>query len=158
MVKGPKAVMLGGQMDPPARYAKAARHLKQVIEEAPGTPLTRTDLAAFGAPAFGAAFTAFGAGSRCRHIIAPGEKAQTNKSIPVQSPHVLFPDLTAFLLGGTIAKRYGGAEAPLCFCSACAGKLAPDTFTSNRGELPAAAAAHNVAVLMEWLRANGVDP
>ncbi|WP_159771368.1 hypothetical protein [Streptomyces sp. HM190] len=157
MAKGPKAVMLGGRMDPLARYVKAVGHLKQVIEEVPGTALLHTDLAAFGAPAFGAAFTAFGAGSRCRHIIAPGGKAQTNTSIPVQSPHVLFPDLMAFFLGETIAERYGGAEAPLCFCSACADRLAPDAFTSNRGELPAAAAPHNVAVLMEWLRANGVD-
>ncbi|MEV5928636.1 hypothetical protein ACPCSG_30075 [Streptomyces cellulosae] len=159
MVKGPKAIMLGGQMDPLARYAKAVGHLKQVIEEVPGAALLRTDLAAFGALAFGAAFTAFGASSRYRHIVAPGEKAQTNKSIPVQSPHVLFPDLMAFFLGETIAKRYGGAEAPVCFCSACAGKLALDAFTSNRGELPAAAAAHNVAVLMEWLRAlTSVEP
>ncbi|MER5839749.1 hypothetical protein ABT099_05440 [Streptomyces prasinus] len=152
MIKGPKAIMLGGQMDPLARYAKAVGHLKQLVAEVPAAALLRTDLAAFGALAFGANFTAFGASSTYRHIIAPGEKAQTNKSVPVQSPHVLFPDLMAFFLGETIAKRYGGAEAPVCFCSACDGNRSLDSFTSNRGGLPAAAASHNVAVLMEWLR------
>ncbi|MFG3250585.1 hypothetical protein [Streptomyces sp. NPDC048187] len=152
MIKGPKAIMLGGQMDPLARYAKAVGNLKQLVEQVPATALLRTDLAAFGALAFGAGFTAFGASSKYRHIVAPGEKPQTNKSVPVQSPHVLFADLMAFFLGETIAKRYGGAEAPLCFCSACGGTRSLDSFTSNRGGLPAAAAAHNVAVLMEWLR------
>ncbi|MFJ1997004.1 hypothetical protein [Streptomyces asiaticus] len=159
MIKGPKAIMLGGQMDPLGRYAKAVNHLRQLVEEVPGAALLRTDLAAFGALAAGASFTAFGASSRYRHIVAPGEKPQTNKRIPIRSPHVLFPELMAFFLGETIAKRYGGAEAPVCFCAACAGNLALDAFTSNRGELPAGAAAHNVAVLMEWLRTlTSVEP
>lgn len=59
----------------------------------------------------------------------------------------------AFFLGEKIAKLYGSADdAPVCFCAACDGERSLDAFTSNRGELPAAAAAHNVAVLMEWLR------
>ncbi|MEU1147992.1 hypothetical protein ACFYO9_26660 [Streptomyces sp. NPDC005863] len=152
MLRGPKAIMLGGQMDPLGRYAKAVTHLKRLVEEVPDAALLRTDLAAFGALAAGAAFTAFGTSSRYRHIVAPGEKAQTNKRIPVRSPHVLFPELMAFFLGETIAKRYGGADTPVCYCASCAGNRALDAFTSNRGDLPASAAAHNVAVLMEWLR------
>lgn len=153
LVKGPKAIMLGGQMDPLGRYAKAVGHLKQLVEELPHAALLRTDLAAFGALASGAVFTAFGASSTYRHIVAPGEKPQTNKRIVVRSPHVLFPELMAFFLGEKIAKLYGSADdAPVCFCAACDGERSLDAFTSNRGELPAAAAAHNVAVLMEWLR------
>lgn len=153
MVKGPKAIMLGGQMDPLGRYAKAVSHLKQLIEELPHAALLRTDLAAFGALAAGATFTAFGASSTYRHIVAPGEKPQTNKKIIVRSPHVLFPDLMAFFLGEKIAKRYGGADdVPVCYCAACDGDLTLDAFSNNRGGLPAAAVAHNVAVLMEWLR------
>ncbi|MCX5246684.1 hypothetical protein OG895_15815 [Streptomyces sp. NBC_00201] len=159
MLKGPKAIMLGGQMDPLGRYAKAVNHLRLLVNEVPQSALLRTDLAAFGALAAGASFTAFGASSRYRHIVAPGEKAQTNKRVPVRSPHVLFPELMAFFLGETIAKRYGGADVPICFCAACEGSMALDAFTSNRGELPAAAAAHNVAVLMEWLRTlTAVEP
>ncbi|MFC8345836.1 hypothetical protein [Streptomyces sp. NPDC057280] len=159
MIKGPTAIMLGGQMDPLGRYAKAVNHLRQLVAEVPEAALLRTDLAAFGALASGASFTAFGASSRYRHIVAPGETAQTNKRVPIRSPHVLFPELMAFFLGETIAKRYGGADAPVCFCASCEGNLALDAFTSNRDKLPAAAAAHNVAVLMEWLRTlTSVEP
>ncbi|MFJ2893083.1 hypothetical protein ACIO53_44360 [Streptomyces sp. NPDC087305] len=151
-IKGPKAIMLGGQMDPLSRYAKAVGHLKQLVEELPDAALLRTDLAAFGALAAGAAFTAFGASSTYRHIIAPGEKPKTSGGGFPTSPHVLFPELMAFFLGQKIAKRYGGADVPVCFCGSCKGDLALDVFTSNSGELQAAAAAHNIAVLMEWLR------
>ncbi|MFI0779330.1 hypothetical protein [Streptomyces sp. NPDC021212] len=151
LVKGPKAIMLGGQMDPLARHAKAVGHLQQVIEEVPGAALLRTDLAAFGALAAGAAFTAFGAGSRLRHIVAPGEKAKTSKGFST-SPHVLFPELMDFFLGKTLADRFAAAPAPVCGCAACGGQWALDAFAKNAGERPARAAAHNVAVLMGWLR------
>lgn len=157
-VKGPKAIMLGGQMDPLARYAKAVGHLKRLVEEVPEAALLRTDLAAFGALAAGASFTAFGASSTYRHIVAPGEKPKTGGGF-AKSPHVLFPDLMAFFLGAKIAERYAGAEAPTCFCAACNGVTALDAFTNIRGHLPAAAAAHNVAILMEWLRTlTAVEP
>ncbi|MEV6594932.1 hypothetical protein [Streptomyces acidicola] len=151
LVKGPKAIMLGGQMDPLARHARAVDHLRRVIEEVPGAALLRTDLAAFGGLAAGAEFTAFGAGSRLRHIVAPGEKAETSKGFST-SPHVLFPKLMDFFLGKTLAERFAGAQAPVCGCAACEGMWALDAFASNEGERPARAAAHNVAVLMEWLR------
>ncbi|MGW2722360.1 hypothetical protein [Streptomyces sp. NPDC001492] len=151
LVKGPKAIMLGGQMDPLARHARAVDHLRRVIEEVPGAALLRTDLAAFGALAAGATFAAFGAGSRLRHIVAPGEKAKTSKGFST-SPHVLFAELMDFFLGKTLADRFAGAKAPLCGCAACEGLWALDEFASNAGERQARAAAHNVAVLMEWLR------
>ncbi|MFJ8637481.1 hypothetical protein [Streptomyces sp. NPDC093568] len=151
LVRGPKAIMLGGQMDPLARHARAVDHLRRVIEEVPGAALLRTDLAAFGALAAGAAFAAFGAGSRLRHIVAPGEKAKTSKGFST-SPHVLFAELMDFFLGKTLADRFAGATAPVCGCAACEGLWALDAFASNEGERQARAAAHNVAVLMEWLR------
>ncbi|MFD5017158.1 hypothetical protein [Streptomyces chartreusis] len=151
LVKGPKAIMLGGQRDPLARHARAVDHLRRVIEEVPGAALLRTDLAAFGALAAGAAITAFGAGSRLRHIVAPGEKAEASKGFPL-SPHVLFAELMDFFLGKTLADRFAAASAPVCDCAVCMGAWALDEFASNAGERPARAAAHNVAVLMEWLR------
>lgn len=151
LVKGPKALMLGGQMDPLARHATAVGHLRRVIEEVPNAALMRTDLAAFGALASGALFTAFGTGSKLRHIVAPGEAAKKSKGF-AQSPHVLFPELMDFFLGKTLADRFAAAQAPVCDCSACGGMWSMDSFGSNRGQLSAQAAAHNVAVLMAWLR------
>ncbi|OIJ63260.1 hypothetical protein [Streptomyces mangrovisoli] len=154
LVKGPKALMLGGQMDPLARHPRAVGHLRQIVAQVPGTALLRTDLAAFGALAAGAVFTAFGAGSRLRHVIAPGEKAKTSKKGGgfASSPHVLFPELMDFFLGKTLADRFAGAPLPVCTCAACAGERALDSFADNAGDRQARAAAHNVAVLMEWLR------
>ncbi|MGW2280218.1 hypothetical protein [Streptomyces sp. NPDC001770] len=152
MVRGPKAVILGGQMDPLARYAKAVHHLRQLIAQVPETALLRTDLAAFGALAAGATFTAFGATGSLRHTIAPGEKVQTGKKKGgPTSPHVLHPDLMDFFLGETLAKRYAAATVPICECYACKHKKL-DSFTSNTSPIPAEAAAHNIAVLMGWLR------
>ncbi|MGA5444308.1 hypothetical protein ACPCKW_33090 [Streptomyces griseoincarnatus] len=151
LLAGPKALMLGGQMDPLARHPRAVDHLRRIVTEVPGTALLRTDLAAFGALAAGAAFTAFGAGSRLRHIVAPGEKAKTSKGF-AKSPHVLFPELMDFFLGKTLADRFAAAAAPVCTCAACEGVRALDSFASNTGDRQARAAAHNVAVLMEWLR------
>lgn len=151
LVPGPKALMLGGQMDPLARHPRAVAHLRRIVTEVPGAALLRTDLAAFGALAAGAAFTAFGAGSKLRHIVAPGQKAETSKNFST-SPHVLFPELMHFFLGKTLADRFAGAAAPLCGCAACEDGRALDSFASNAGDRQARAAAHNVAVMMEWLR------
>ncbi|MFF7727178.1 hypothetical protein [Streptomyces sp. NPDC008001] len=73
VVPNPKAVMLGGQMDPLAGFSQAVGNLKRLLAEVPGTALLRADLAAFGALAQGAAFTAFGATSSVRHIVPPGQ-------------------------------------------------------------------------------------
>ncbi|WP_327333100.1 hypothetical protein [Streptomyces anulatus] len=153
MVRGPKAIMLGGQMDPLARYAKAVSHLRMLIAEVPDAALVRADLAAFGALASGALFTAFGGSSGLRHIVAPGEKAQTSRKGGggPTAPHVLHPELMDFYLGDNLADKYGGAPAPICECYACEGRSL-DIFTSNHAPLPAQAAAHNIAVLMGWLR------
>lgn len=153
LVPGPKAIMLGGQMDPLARYAKAVAHLRMLIAQVPDAALVRADLAAFGALAAGALFTAFGGSSGLRHIVAPGEKAQTSRKGGggPTAPHVLHPELMDFYLGDVLARKYGGASAPICECYACEGRSL-DVFTSNHAPLPAQAAAHNIAVLMGWLR------
>ncbi|MFF8418841.1 hypothetical protein ACIQ9I_14615 [Streptomyces sp. NPDC094461] len=152
-VQGPKAIMLGGQMDPLSRYAKAVTHLRLLITEVPDAALVRADLAAFGALAAGALFTAFGGSSGLRHIVAPGEKAQTSRKGGggPTAPHVLHPELMDFYLGDNLADKYGGTPAPICECYACEGR-ALDIFTSNHAPLPAQATAHNIAVLMGWLR------
>jgi hypothetical protein len=147
---GVKAVMLGGQRDPLARFPDAVGNLCRLIADVPGTAVLRTDLAAFGALAHGAAFAAFGVSGRYRHIVPPWERPQAFHA-PVRSPHVLFPDLMAFFLGSTIANRFAAAAAPLCPCPACRGNRALDTFTDVRGTMRAEAAAHNVATLMDWL-------
>ncbi|MFF4088898.1 hypothetical protein ACFYY9_18720 [Streptomyces nigra] len=151
LLAGPKALMLGGQMDPLARHPRAVDHLRRIVAEVPGAALLRTDLAAFGALAAGASFTAFGAGSRLRHIVAPGEKAKTSKNFST-SPHVLFPELMHFFLGKTLADRFAGADGPVCECASCEGARTLDSFASNAGDRQARAASHNVAVLMQWLR------
>ncbi|OAR27618.1 hypothetical protein A8W25_05215 [Streptomyces sp. ERV7] len=153
LVPGPKAIMLGGQMDPLSRYAKAVTHLRLLITEVSDAALVRADLAAFGALAAGALFTAFGGSSGLRHIVAPGEKAQTSRKGGggPTAPHVLHPELMDFYLGDNLADKYGGGPAPICECYACEGR-ALDIFTSNHAPLPAQATAHNIAVLMSWLR------
>ena len=145
-VPGSKALMLGGQMDPLGHFAGAVAGLVQVLSEVPQTALLRTDLAALGALARGAAFTAFGADSSVRHIVPPAERAKTSGG--PSTPHVLFSDLMAYFLGQTIADRFGAADAPVCDCAVCDG--APlDRFISMKQQVPAA--QHNAAVLMEWL-------
>jgi hypothetical protein len=149
LVPNTKAVMLGGQMDPLARFPAAVANLRRLLSEVPDTALLRTDLAAFGALAGGACFTAFGAGSRVRHIVPPPQPAKTSRNGGPNSPHVLFPELMDFFLGRTLADRFAGARAPVCHCAVCAGRLL-DAFPSNTFQVPAA--AHNAAVLMDWLR------
>jgi hypothetical protein len=148
-VPGVKALMLGGQMDPLARFPKAVGNLQRILAEVPGTALLRADLAAFGALAHGAAFTAYGATSSVRHIVPPPQPAKTSgKNGGPPSPHVLLPELMDFFLGQTLAKRFAGSQPPLCSCQAC-GERHLTTFTSNSEQVPAA--AHNAATLMQWL-------
>lgn len=156
-VPGMKALMLGGQMDPLARFPKAVVNLQRILAEVPGTALLRADLAAFGALAHGAAFTAYGATSSVRHIVPPPQPAKTSRDNggPL-SPHVLLPELMDFFLGETLAKRFAGSQPPLCHCQAC-GERYLTTFTGNSEQVPAA--AHNAAVLMQWLGTmDAVDP
>ncbi|MFD7550440.1 hypothetical protein ACFV0R_26785 [Streptomyces sp. NPDC059578] len=155
LVPNPKAVMLGGQMDPLAGFSSAVGNLKRLLAEVPGTALLRADLAAFGALAHGAAFSAFGATSSVRHIVPPGQAAKRSAGGP-NSPSVLLPELMGFFLGERLARLFAAGLPPVCWCVGCEGRKL-DTFVSNRAQVPAA--AHNAAVLMEWLRTmDAVDP
>lgn len=147
-VPGAKAIMLGGQMDPLARQRTiAVANLCKVIAEVPDTALIRTDIAAFGALAHGAVFSAFGMGSAQRHIVPPPEKPKSSKG-GGNSPAVLYPDLMSFFLGEKIAKHFAAvADAPTCTCAICGGR-ALDRFTSRDTEKEAI--GHNVAVMMGW--------
>ncbi|MFJ9127816.1 hypothetical protein ACIRJS_27320 [Streptomyces sp. NPDC102340] len=147
-VPGAKALMLGGQLDPLGHFPAAVGNLVQVLEQVPHCALLRADLAAFGALAHGAAFTAFGATSSQRHIVPPPQPAKTSGGGP-GSPHVLVEDLMAFFLGRKIADRFAAAQTPVCHCTACQGR-ALDTFATLKEQTPAA--AHNAAVLSGWVR------
>lgn len=148
-VPGVKALMLGGQMDPLAGFPTAVGNLQRILAEVPGTALLRADLAAFGALAHGAAFTAYGATSSVRHIVPPEQPAASSgKNGGPACPHVLLPELMDFFLGQTLAKRFAGSPPPLCHCQACTERDLT-TFTSNSEQVPAA--AHNAAVLTQWL-------
>ncbi|WP_329059330.1 hypothetical protein OG511_42195 [Streptomyces sp. NBC_01453] len=146
LVPGAKALMLGGQLDPLGHFPQAVGNLVKVLAEVPHCALLRADLAAFGALAHGAAFTAFGATSGLRHIVPPPQPAKTTGG--PGSPHVLVEDLMAFFLGRKIADRFAATQAPICQCTACQGR-ALDTFASPKEQVPAA--AHNAAVLTSWI-------
>jgi hypothetical protein len=148
-VECPKALMLGAQMDPLDRYSKAVANLRLIMTQVPDIALLRTDLAAFGALAAGASFTAIGMSGRLRHIVPPNEQTQTGGRS--KSPHVLFPELKGFFLGETIANRFAGTNAPSCSCAACEGERRFDSFISLGDGNLQAAAAHNIAILMQWV-------
>lgn len=146
-VPGAKAIVLGGQMDPLGGFPKAVTGLVELLHQVPNCGLLRTDLAAFGALAWGAGFSAFGADSSMRHTVPPPEPTKT--SHPTNSPHVLFPELMGWFLGRPLADKFGAEPAPACGCSECAGAEI-DRFTGM--ELQIEAAQHNTAVLMQWLQ------
>ncbi len=113
-------------MDPLAGFSQAVGNLKRLLVEVPGTALLRADLAAFGALAHGAAFTAFPRHQqRAAHRAArPGGPA-----VPGRTELALRAAAWShgFFLGETLAKRFAAGLAPVCRCAACDG-LAPDTF------------------------------
>lgn len=152
-VPGVKAVMLGGQLDPLAGLHGAVEGLVRLLAEVPGVALLRSDLAAFGALARGAVFAGYGAGSKQRHVVPPWEPAQ--KSVPVTSPSVLYPELMGLFLGQTLARRFAASSVPVCDCAAC-GRRDLDSFATQGQSV--AAAGHNTAVLMSWLRALEAKP
>ncbi|MGX5397153.1 hypothetical protein ACWLMY_35495 [Streptomyces anulatus] len=151
LAKGPKALMLGGQMDPLGRFPQAVGNLRHVLASVPGAALMRTDLAVFGALAHGASFGSYGTTGSLRHIVPPGQPTQSSRAI-MRSPHVLVPELMGFFLGAKIAKAFAAADRPRCNCAFCDG-AGLDRFTSMLGETQRQAAAHNVQTMGSWLRA-----
>ncbi|MFI5756816.1 hypothetical protein [Streptomyces sp. NPDC051569] len=149
LIRGPKALMLGGQMDPLGRFPQAVSNLRRVLASVPGAALMRTDLAVFGALAHGASFGSFGTTGSLRHIVPPGQPVQSTRGV-VAAPHVLFPELMGFFLGSKIAKAFAAADGPPCNCRVCDGE-GLDRFTSMHGEHQRRAAAHNVATMGTWL-------
>lgn len=156
-VPNPKAVILGGQKDPLGRFKQAVPNLCTLMREVPSAGLLRTDLAAFGAMAQGADFTAFGASSSLRHTVPPDEPAERSP-FNAKSPHVLFPELMRFFLGSTIASKFAAKPAPVCQCAACGGRPL-DAYPDRTNPRTGMASAHNVAVLMEWQRTlSAIEP
>ncbi|MGW6506604.1 hypothetical protein ACWGCP_03460 [Streptomyces niveus] len=151
LTQGPKALMLGGQMDPLGRFPQAVGNLRRVLASVPGAALMRTDLAVFGALAHGASFGSYGTTASLRHIVPPGQPTQSTKAI-MRAPHVLFPELMGFFLGSKIAKAFAAADSPRCNCRVCDGD-GLDRFTSMLGEHQRQAAAHNIETMGTWLHA-----
>jgi len=146
-VPGVKALVLGGQMDPLGKLKeRTVANLCALLAEVPDMAVLRTDIAAVGALAHGAAFTSFGVTSTLRHLIPPGEQAAGGRPT---SPSVLYPELMTFYLGSTIADRHSGGSAPECGCGLCEGRPL-DRFTTKGNGLEGEAIGHNVATMTQW--------
>jgi hypothetical protein len=147
-VPGLKALVLGGQMDP--LQNKVVANLCTLLAQVPDIAVLRTDIAAVGALAHGAAFTSFGNIASHRHLVPPTEKAKTGKGGGggPKSPHVLYPELMSFYLGETIANRHADGSAPACNCEECAGRPL-DRFSTKAQGLEREAVVHNIAVMTE---------
>lgn len=148
LIPGAKVLMLGGQMDPLSRFKAAPRNLCRVMAEVPQIALLRTDLAAFGAFAHGAQFTAFGMSGSQRHIVPPPQPTESSSGAG-KSPAVIYPELMALFLGQKIADKHAAGTAPACPCGA-GGYHRLDSFDTMKSVV--AAAAHNAAVLTDWFR------
>lgn len=147
LLPNPKALVIGGPRDPLAQ-ASAVPNLIKLIGRVPDVALLRSDLAAFGAFANGASFTAFGYTSGERHLVPPDDTANGR----AHPPFVLFPELMRFFTGARLATSYAGLDAPVCTCVACEGRPL-DAYPDGHDGRADQAAAHNVAVLMEWVGA-----
>lgn len=147
----PKAIMLGGQLNPPQRVLGGVRNLRRLITEVPNTALFRTDLAGLDAVAQGALAASIGTSSGLRHIIPPGKSANHNKkgANEDQSPSLLVADLMSFLRGSTLADRFGELPSPLCHCTQCDGRQI-NQFLGQASWKDAR--LHSVAVWSAWSR------
>lgn len=147
-VPGVKALVLAGQMDPlKGLRAKAVANLCTLLTDVADVAVLRTDLAAVGALAHGAAFTSFGVTSSLRHLVPLGEKPQTGGM--ADSPSVLYPELMTFYSGKKIANRHGADPGPDCFCQACDGQPLRRFITRADG-LESEAIGHNIATMTQW--------
>lgn len=144
----PVALALGGQFNPLDKYPEAAVNLRRLIVEVPTVAPWRTDLTAFDGVAHGAAFASFGLSSSLRHVVPPGEKAQTRGGGGPVPASVLVPWLLGFSSGSVLAKRYANVQPPRCLCTVCAGTPL-DRFDGYDGETKNRALAHNAAACVD---------
>jgi hypothetical protein len=147
----PKAVMLGGQFNPPERVANGLPGLRRLAGEVADIALFRTDLAAFDGLAHGALSGAIGTSSTLRHIIPPGERPFTSNhpdAEPDNSPHLLVRDLVHYVKGSALADGFGDKAGPLCGCRHCRQRRL--TSFLARGDWRDAR-LHGVAVWTDWL-------
>lgn len=145
----PKAVMLGGQFNPPQRVLDGVLGLRRLIAEVTNVALFRTDLAGLDAVAQGCLAASIGTSSALRRIVPPGEAAYGPAGGDDRSPSVLVPDLLAYVRGGVLADRFGDRPAPPCRCARCGGR---GIVGFLRQEDWKDARLHGVAVWTEWAR------
>lgn len=141
----PVALALGGQFNPPDRHRLVTANYRRLLVDVPGVAPWRSDFATFDGIAHGAPFASLGETGTLRHIVPPGEQAQSSGPPGAQPPTVLVPELMGFFRGDTLATRYAGAPAPICRCQVCRG-AGLDRFDGLDGETRAEAHAHNAAV------------
>ena len=145
----PKAVMLGGQFNPPQRVMDGVLGLRRLVTEVPNVALFRTDLAGLDAVAQGCLAASIGASSTLRHIVPPGEAAMYGQANGDRSPSVLVPELLSYVRGCVLATRFGDLPAPPCRCARCGGR----SIVSFLGQEDwKDARLHGVAVWAEWVR------
>jgi hypothetical protein len=142
-----KAVVLGGQFNPPERVRDGV-HAVRRLAELPETMLFRTDMTAFDFLSRGGLGASIGSSSTFRHTIPPNEvPLRTDSRDP--SPSVLVEDLVAYVRGSALAERFGEVTAPRCGCEVCKGDRITDWARRGRRD---AARLHNVSVwTREWL-------
>lgn len=119
-----KAVMLGGQFNPPERVHHGVAAVRQ-LTGLPGTALFRTDLEGLDVVAHGALSASIGVSGTMRHIIPPGQRPLFGKPFGDErdeSPNVLVNELVAFVRGSLIADRFGSTPSPPCWCACCQGR------------------------------------
>ncbi|MCO6003408.1 hypothetical protein NE236_00260 [Actinoallomurus purpureus] len=148
----PKAIMLGGQFNPPQRVMDGVLGLRRLVTEVPNVALFRTDLAGLDAMAQGSLAASIGTSSALRHVVPPGEAAvygRANGGRDDRSPSVLVPDLLSYVRGSVLADRFGDRPAPLCRCARCGGR---SIVSFLRQEDWRDARLHGVAVWTQWAR------
>lgn len=151
-VRIPKAVMPGGQFDPPQRVMDGVLGLRRMVAEVPDVALFRTDLAGLDAVARGCLAASIGTSGSLRHIVPPGAAplyGGRDEAGEDRSPSVLVPDLLTYVRGSVLADRFGERPAPICRCAWCGGRSIAGFL---RQEDWKDARLHGVAVWSAWVR------
>jgi hypothetical protein len=138
----PVALMLADPNDPLSSRA-AVYGLAHVLRQVPMIALLRTDLAAIGALAHGAALTAIGATTTVRHIPSPdrpGGGARGNDG----TPRVLVEPLLSYRKGSWLAQLEDDQGMLDCWCSVCKNPESQSLRRFDDPELTSEAHLHSV--------------
>ena len=143
----PIGIVLCQQLDPLEYTTRALiRNMRRLCRTVPYLGFFRTDLNALDMIAHGALACSIGTSGSTRHMVPASERVRFR--VPGDSPSLLFPDLSSWQRGDTIAKRFGRRTAPRCYCAVCDGRtLASYLDRTDHGD----ARAHSVLTWQRWL-------